>query len=446
MNMPRPALPEGFLPAIAHLLGGQLGAFLASYEQPAIRGIRYSARRSQEPHPWCAAPVPWARGAYVLRDGAQPGAHPLHWAGAYYIQEPSAMAAAAAMAPQPGERVLDLCAAPGGKATQMADFMDRQGLLIANDPVYSRALELSRNMERLGIGHAVVLSASPEQLADALPGFFDRVLVDAPCSGEGMFRKNPDSRAHWHPGLPAQNAKRQLAILTEAARMLKPGGRMVYSTCTFNSQENEGVIAAFQKSHPAFALVPFALPGLPAAPEGLLRLWPHQVQGEGHFVALLMNQGAAGEEKPPKKETPPVSLPAVLRREAEAVLRDWVRDRLVFNHLLGQTLVQLPAGCPDLQGLRVLRGGLHLAQQLGKTLRPDHALALGAEPLKVHALSLQEAEAYRRGAVLAEPTGGLSGYVAPALTGWPLGWGKATNGQIKNHYPKGLRNTSVSED
>jgi len=439
-------LPPGFIEAIAPLLKDQLGDFLASFQEQPLRGLRCSSRRAAPHLDVCGAAIPWAEDACYLKPCAQPGAHPLHWAGAYYIQEPSAMAPAMVLAPQPGEKVLDLCAAPGGKATQLADLMQRQGLLVANDPVPARALELSRNIERMGIPHAVVLSDSTERLAAAFPAFFDRVLVDAPCSGEGMFRKDPPSRAHWHPGLPGHNAKRQRSILTDAARMLKPGGRLVYSTCTFNREENEGVLEAFLHSHPDFSLVPFFLPGLPGAGEGMLRLWPHQVKGEGHFMALMEKKPSLVPAEKNNQKAPPGPLPESLRQEAQKALSEWVRGDIQVNGRLGQTLVCLPASCPDLAGLKVLRAGLHLAQQVGKTLRPDHALALAAEPRHTHPVSLKEAEAFRAGAVLEDASCRLSGYVAISLEGWPLGWGKAAHGLIKNHYPKGLRKYQVSEE
>ena len=178
--------------------------------------------------------MPWARGAYFVREGARPGLSPLHEAGLFYLQEPSALSAVTALDPQPGERVLDLCAAPGGKSTQIAALMGGRGLLVCNEPVPSRAQILSRNVERMGVCNAVVTSALPDQLSPRFAGFFDRILVDAPCSGEGMFRRQIEARDEWSENAPRGCADRQLEILHEAARMLAPGGHMVYSTCTFN--------------------------------------------------------------------------------------------------------------------------------------------------------------------------------------------------------------------
>ena len=354
------------------------------------------------------------------------------------------MAAASALRPKPGERVLDLCAAPGGKACQLADMMAGQGLLVANDPVPARAAELGRNLERLGVTHALALCAQPRQLAGAFPEAFDKVLVDAPCSGEGMFRKSPDSLARWSLELTRSCATLQSHILSQAAILLRPGGIMAYSTCTFNRDENEGVVEAFLLAHPGFELLPFTLPGLPAADTGMLRLWPHRVRGEGHFIALLRKNGADGAERRPLP--PPLPAGRVERAIMDAVggaLPGWVRTAVLPDAVLNGIAVTSPEGCPDLRGFRVLRQGLHLGGVKGKTPLPDHALALAAQPLHQFPVSLEQAERFRRGEEIPAP--GLAGFCSPALEGWPLGWGKASGGILKNHYPKGLRRQLASE-
>lgn len=438
VNSEQAPLPEGFIQSIAHLLQAELGDFLDVMGGEPYRALRFSVRRENPVIEGLNSPVAWANNAYYIKPGAQPGAHPLHWAGAYYIQEPSAMAAAAALGAQPGEAVLDVCAAPGGKATQLADMMQGQGVLIANDPVLPRARELSRNIERMGITNAVVLSNTPAQLAAAFLETFDRILVDAPCSGEGMFRKEPQSMQHWTPDVPAVCALRQADILSQAALMLKQGGSLVYSTCTFNDVENEGVIQAFLHAHPDFVLQPFALPGLREARDGMLRLWPHQVPGEGHFVALMKKRGETQRRKDPAQQAGRDML------HVQKIIQDWVLDDLHINHQLGDVFTQLPLGTPPLHGLRILRAGLHIAQRVGKTLRPDHALALACKPRSQAAITLAEADAYRRGEVITVADHSLSGFVAPTCSGWPLGWAKAMEGQLKNHYPKGLRKYSFS--
>lgn len=439
-----PGLPAAFYKEIEAQLGAQSANFVDALNQPAQRALRCSARRFFNCSAWVRQAVPWAQHAHYLLQDARPGGHPLHWAGAFYLQEPSAMAAVSALAIKPGDKVLDLCAAPGGKASQIADQLLGQGFLLANEPVLARAQVLSRNLERMGLINAVVTSNLPAQLAEALPAYFDKILVDAPCSGEGMFRKNPEVLAAWHPGLPEQLADTQKQILHQAARMLAPGGQMVYSTCTFNATENEGVVNAFLQAHPGFALQPFALPGLPTADQGMLRIWPHQVAGEGHFIALLVHKG---EVKGYSCATKP--FVNVISKEdsrflqaVNQLLPDWAINAPPADAVFAGTAVHLPPGCPDLSRLRLLRLGLHLASRQGKTIRSDHALALAAEPRQQLAISLEEAQRFRAGEVLKAPSG-LSGYATPVLNGWPLGWGKASAGQLKNHYPKGLRSYQV---
>ena len=436
-------LPFGFLQAIAPLLGEAVADFVASCGQPPQRALLPSPRRALDTSPWCGEdPVPWAEAACYLRPDARPGAHPLHWAGAYYLQEPSAMAAVAALNPQPGDRVLDLCAAPGGKSVQIAQALNAKGLLVSNDPVYSRALALSGNIERMGIRNALVLCNQPEELTARFEAYFDQALVDAPCSGEGMFRKDPAVAAQWQPDLPDRLAPIQLHILRQAASMLRPGGTLVYSTCTFNTTENEGVLQDFLDQQPEFSLQPFDLPGLPEAQMGSLRLWPHLQRGEGHFVAKLRKDGGAGSRQTGlfnmKTDQALVDL-------ANVMLPDWVNDPPRANASLGETTACLPLGCPDVSGLRVLRLGLHLAQRQGKTLRPAHALALSAAPRQPVVVDVNQAHSFRAGEVLAVDTG-LEGYAAPALMGWSLGWGKAVKGHLKNHYPKGLRRHQAMQD
>ena len=218
----------------------------------------------------------------------------------------SAMIPAAVLNARPGERILDLCAAPGGKTTQNALRMKGQGTIVCNEPIRDRAKILSRNVERMGIPNAIVVSAWPEDLAKVWPEAFDAIQCDAPCSGEGMFRRHPESRDEWTAESPAGCAKRQGDILDSAAVMLRPGGRLVYSTCTLNQIENEGVVEAFLQRHGDFILEAFELPTL-AAPTGMLTIYPHRVKGEGHFVALLRRKGkgrAAWKTASPKENVP----------------------------------------------------------------------------------------------------------------------------------------------
>lgn len=429
----------GWIEQLKPLLGPSLPDFLHSYELPPVRGLR--VRPGRTPPPEAEEPVSWAECAYYLPLDSTAGTHPLHEAGAYYIQEPSAMAAAAALHPEPDDKVLDLCAAPGGKSTQMAAYMHGKGLLVCNDPVLSRAQELSHNLERMGVPNAVVISVLPDQISGKWTAFFDKILVDAPCSGEGMFRRHPQLRREWSPESPAGCASRQSFILKNAAMMLRPGGLLAYSTCTFNATENEGVIEDFLQEHRDFSLVPFSLAGLPKN-NGMLHLWPHQIRGEGHFVALLKRIGA---DLPPstqkKKGQAAPSLPAPAKDEsaaAAAFLKEHYTLPLSPNALFAGKIVQAPVGLPPLNGLKTLRVGLQLGEMKGRVFVPDHALALFCPSRNSIEITVEQARHYQAGQVLSVSES-LHGFVTPVLDGLALGWGKASNGQLKNHYPKGLR-------
>ena len=427
-------LPDGFLAQLKPLLGSGLSAFAESLEQPARRGIRLSLRRTPPQVPGCLSPIPWADSAFFLSADSTAGSHPLHDAGAYYLQEPSAMAAVSALAPMPGNAVLDLCAAPGGKASQIGDRIRSDGALVANEINPARARILARNLERMGILNAAVTCESPARLAEKLPRVFDRILVDAPCSGEGMFRREPESRLEWRPESPSGCALRQSEILRSAARMLRPGGRVVYSTCTFNETENEGVVQGFLKEHPDFHLLPFSLPGLPQAAQGMLRVWPHLHPGEGHFVALLGRDGQENEHfAAPFNRTGEAAL-----REVSAALANWAIDPPAAGVIIGQTAYHLAPGMPSLDGLRVLRPGAALAELQGKHWKPAHALALIARPREELPVDEGTALRFQQGHPLIA-SDALTGWASPVLSGWPLGWGKASSGTLKNHYPKGLR-------
>ena len=430
-------LPPAFLQQMKQLLGDHYEAFMASYDQQPYRGIRFRYSDCPLSSDDIEGRIPYAKNAFFLSRDSLAGAQPLHEAGAYYIQEPSAMTAAAVLAPQDGDRVLDLCAAPGGKSTQLAMSAQLE-LLIANEPMSNRAQILSRNIERMGIDRCVVTSAYPAALAKKWPAFFDKILVDAPCSGEGMFRKHPEARAEWHETSPENCAERQLEILSCAAKMLRSGGRMVYSTCTFNSLENEGVIKSFLLQHPEFHLLPFSLPSLPAASEGMLHIWPHEVRGEGHFVALLEKDDGQDEDRP-KSRGSQFLIDKKLKSAAVSFFADMLAETdCVPNAEFGGKAVVLPDTCPDLSGIKVLRAGLHLGELRGKTFIPDHAAALAVPMRKCFDMDDEQVKSYLHGDVIpcAET---LKGYVVMRYQGYALGFAKASDGMLKNHYPKGLR-------
>ena len=450
------ALPEGYAAQMRRLLGeAGFFAYLQSLRRPAERALRVNLLLCPDGAPPCAIEglgesVPWAKGAYFVEGDARPGLSPLHEAGLFYLQEPSALSAVTALDPQPGERVLDLCAAPGGKSTQIAALMGGRGLLVCNEPVPSRAQTLSRNIERMGVRNAVVTCALPDALAARFPAFFDRILVDAPCSGEGMFRRQIEARDEWNPGAPRGCADRQMTILREAAKMLAPGGRLVYSTCTFNDTENEGVLERFLQEQPAFSAVPFSLPGLPWAEKGFLHLYPHEMRGEGHFVSLL--QKSANAPDAPDKPEDPAPRPKrdrknpAPRAQAIPALPDVLAPGVSFPrpHLAGGCLWSLPEGIDvdRLSGLRALRTGLLLAREQGRRLEPDHALAMALTPREAARraeLTGEQAAAYQAGEALALGDDLAQGYTLLCCEGVSLGWGKQAGGVMKNHYPKGLR-------
>ena len=430
-------LPEAFAARMRAQLGEEAEAFFHTYEQPYCRGVRLNPLKPVDSAlvPGLGERVPWEKTGWYLSADSAAGALPLHEAGAYYLQEPSAMLPAAVLNPQPGEQVLDLCAAPGGKTTQLALRMAGQGLLVANEPVPKRAQVLSRNVERMGIVNALVVSALPAQLAERWPGGFDAVQVDAPCSGEGMFRRHPETMAEWTADAPAGCARRQAEILDGAAALVRPGGRIVYSTCTLNPTENEHTVEAFCARHPEFSLRPFSLPGADA-PSGMLTCYPHRMRGEGHFVALLQREG-----DDPARLDADASLPRADRQAMQALqaMQAFASHAPLPTAMLGDTLVHLP-GCPDVRGLRVLRAGLHLGQMKGKTFMPDHAWAMACLPPDMPRVPLTAAQAarYQAGETIDMPDA-PRGFVLPTLEGLALGWGKVSDGMMKNHYPKGLR-------
>lgn len=428
-------LPEAFLAHTKQILGDAFDDFLASYQQPYSRGLRFRDERISLPANELEGRVLYAKNAYYLSLNSTAGATPLHEAGAFYIQEPSAMTAAAVLSPQDGERVLDLCAAPGGKSTQLAMSANLK-LLVANDPIPSRAQILSRNIERMGIANAIVTSAYPDHLAEKWPAYFDKILVDAPCSGEGMFRKHPETRAEWNEQSPFRCAERQLGILHAAAQMLRAGGRMVYSTCTFNHHENENVIEAFLKAHPDFHLCSFSLPGIGATQKGYMHLWPHEMRGEGHFVALLEKDG---DELAPSIAP---SLPTIDKKTAQSIASFFTDincvDLLCPNALFGGKPIVLPDNYPDLHGIRILRAGLHLGEFKGKAFIPDHAVALSSPFAGILTLDDKQVLSYLHGDVIS-CSDQLKGFIVLSYQDYQIGFGKASDGMIKNHYPKGLR-------
>lgn len=472
-------LPQDFLDRMQGMLGEESIRFVKSLEEERFQALRLNPLKRDKDNKTAGmllqqtfhlTPVSWEPNGYYYEAADQPGRHPYHEAGLYYIQEPSAMAPVPLLQVQPGERVLDLCAAPGGKSTQLAAALRGKGLLVSNEIHPARARILSENIERMGISNACVINETPQRLAQLFPAYFDKLLVDAPCSGEGMFRKNEDAGEQWSMENVELCAQRQDEILNQAALMLREGGRMVYSTCTFAPAENEGTVSRFLQSHPDFALLSIEkecfedkagahtadgrpewiaedMPGL----KETLRLWPHYVQGEGHFAAVLVKKTQDTLEEATKEEHHrrlaatglEKGFPVKELGEAAAFIRDslqpgWSNGGSYLR--FGEQLYLMPEEMPGLRGLKVLRPGLHLGTLKKNRFEPSHALALALSQTQVKQvweLDCAAAQAYLRGETfLAE---GEKGWYLLCVNGYSIGWGKLAGGIMKNHYPKGLR-------
>lgn len=427
-------LPEAFLQRMEAQLGSEYPAFLESLERPRAVALRFNPMKGERPVlPFVGAPVPWEPAGFYYDPETRPGLHVYHEAGVYYLQEASAMAPVALLDPKPGERVCDLCAAPGGKTTQIAGRMLGQGFLVCNEINPKRAKILSRNIERMGVANALVTNEHPETLASRFHGFFDRVLVDAPCSGEGMFRKEEAAVTDWSQETVQMCARRQREILDSAARLVRPGGRLVYSTCTFAPEEDEETVAAFLEAHPEFTPEPVEAPWFVPGENASYRMWPHKLLGEGHFAAVLRKtQGESGEvpacpgEKCPKAWESFAKELDITLPEGKAVP-------------FGQSLYWAPMELPELNRLKVLRPGLELGTERKGRFEPAHALALW---LKTCAITESfppespEMKAYLHGDVVPS---GKKGWCLVQAGGYAIGWGKGDGSVLKNHYPKGLR-------
>ncbi len=434
---------EAFVEEMREILGNQTDAFFAEMEKPCRHSLRLNPLREDAENAalsFTDETVAWCANGRYIKSGTRPGLSPLHFAGAYYIQEASAMAPAMALAPVPGEKVLDLCAAPGGKSGQLAAALSGDGLLISNEPEPSRAKILSATMERLGVSNSIVVNSLPEKLSPILPEFFDKILVDAPCSGEGMFRRDPATREEWTPASPEGCASRQAFILDHAARMLRPGGRLAYSTCTFNRAENERTIEAFLERHPEFSPVEFSLSGIGQSQNGCLRLFPHLLSGEGHFLALLEKSGTPAHARPknrPAKPDKELSASLKLLKEIVPDLGELLERGEVIR--TGEYLRLVPKGAPELKGIKIVRQGLHLCRMGRNYVEPDHALAMALHPsqaARVCEVTEEEVLPLLCGETVPSDA---RGWLLFTYKNMPLGWGKASGGIAKNHIPKGLR-------
>ncbi len=469
-------LPQSFTQRMKQLLQDEYEPFIRSYQAPRVHGLRVNTLKvdvsrflSMAPFP--LRPVPWTTDGFYYPGDERPGKDPYYHAGLYYIQEPSAMLPAVVLQPQPGEKVLDLCAAPGGKTVQIAAALRGEGVLITNDIHAGRTKALVKNIELYGIRNAVVTNESPQKLAQHFPQYFDRILVDAPCSGEGMFRKEPDMCKSWSEDGVEEFCIRQQEILQYVPRMLKPGGVVVYSTCTFSPQENEQTIDQFLRENPDFELLhigrdhgisggrrdwvesPFlAEVGL----DKTVRIWPHRTEGEGHYVALLKKKedddsntsvhAGNGAVNPGKRNE--MNRAADVEEYHCFVEENLTRDPLLMltgaRYTVQNDRVFLyPAGLPELNGLKVIRKGWFLGTLKKKRFEPSQAFVMGLQPddlQKTVELTRNDPEVYRylRGETIrvSVPDKGWTGV---AVDGFLLGWAKSAGNQLKNQYPPGWR-------
>ena len=427
-------LPQSFLERMKIQLGEEYPEFLKSLERPRAVALRFNPLKGEAPTlPFVQENVPWEPMGYYYDPDSRPGLHPYHEAGVYYLQEASAMAPVALLDPQPGERICDLCAAPGGKSTQIAGRLQGRGFLLCNEINPKRSKILSRNIERLGIANALVTNEHPAVLADRFPGFFDRVLIDAPCSGEGMFRKEEAAVTDWSLETVAMCANRQREILQSGARLVRPGGRLVYSTCTFAPAENEETVAAFLESHPDFYPEEVSAPWFLEGENGSFRLLPHRLKGEGHFAAVLRRKG---EEEVPEVSVKPEKLPKEWLDFARELKIDLPEGRPVQ---FGQSLYWAPSEMPEIARLKVQRPGLELGIVKKGRFEPAHALALWLDSCANTAsfpADSAEMAAYIHGDVIPSEK---KGWCLVQVDGYGIGWGKGDGSVLKNHYPKGLR-------
>ena len=475
-------LPEAFVARMRALLGPEADAFLDGYRRPAQRAVRANPLRLDPAElPGLLGidpdPVPWCPEGFFLPEGARVGDTLAHAAGLCYVQEPSAMAVAEALDVRPGQRVLDLAAAPGGKTTQIAGRLGQAGVVVANEVQPTRGRALADNLDRWGSPRTMLAGETVARLADRLPEAFDRVLLDAPCSGESLFRRSPAAAAQWRPGHVRGSADRQRALLADAAALVRPGGVLVYSTCTFAPEENEQQVAGFLATHPGWELLDIPrhqgfAPGRPDwSPDGppelarTVRLWPHHLRGEGHFIAKLGRPGgparaAAKTREQTRARPPPPPRRAAPRRGSVAdrerrrrglstgpvvdAWREFAADALQVElppvTVVGERAYAVPDEELAGAGVRMVRPGLPLGRARPGRFEPAHALAMVAGPpvaRRTRELREGQAGAWVRGEPLA--CDGPDGWTVVTWNGWPLGWGRAAGGSLKNHYPKGLR-------
>ncbi len=464
-------LPQEYLRRMEALLGEEFPAFLRSYEEKPLSGLRVNTLKLAPEEfrriaPFHLEPIPWTGNGFYYKEEDHPSHHPYYAAGLYYLQEPSAMAPACILPVRPGDRVLDLCAAPGGKATELAARLQGEGLLVANDVSASRAKALLKNLELSGVVNSFVTTTAAEKLALQFPKFFDSILVDAPCSGEGMFRKDAAAAKAWSPDKVKACAKRQKEIALAAVSMLRPGGFLLYSTCTFAPEEDEQLIAFLIKQCPDMELVQIPMSegfcaGRPElagehADQDLakcVRIYPHCAAGEGHFLALLRKREQNTFTDTVRSASPRRGSPARISKADRESLMSFLRTVLNVQQgqkmqldVRGSQVYAVPEASPLSAGVPFLRNGLYLGELKKNRFEPSQALAMAlrsSDCKAVFDLEAGDERVYRylSGETIeaGESEASQNGWQLVCVDGYPLGWGKLSGGMLKNKYHPGWR-------
>ena len=431
---------DAYLARMKSMLGDEYSAYLQSFEEPANRGIRINTlKRTNAPIDGiCGRKSPFAENGWYLDASCNVGQTPEYLCGHIYPQEPSASFAVTAMDLNPGMRVLDLCAAPGSKSTQIAEALDNEGMLVANEIILSRAAILKENMERCGAANVIIVNNTPAEVAKAFPEYFDAVLCDAPCSGEGMFRKDPDAVTHWSPEHVSSCAARQSGILDDAAACVKPGGVLVYSTCTFSVEENEQNVISFLKRHPEFIAEPISAeggrPGImkEQGAEYTRRIYPMD-GGEGHFVARFRKSGK------PAEITLPLMTSAPVPKEVTEFLNENLTEHFPYLYVHNEVVYGGTAPFIVCRGLHLIRHQTMIGTIRRGRFEPSHGLAMSSWTAMKQSVELSEEEyqSYRRGNTIARR--GIKGWAAVTVKGMQAGLAKGDGTILKNHYPKAFR-------
>lgn len=441
-------LPDDFQKEMQTLLKDEYNLYIDSFDEEPYRGIsinrlKATPEKIQKLLPFEITKSPfYCDGWYIPTDEQGVGNLPLHHAGAFYVQEPSATSAVSLLDIKEGDKVLDLCAAPGGKSSQIASCLNGTGLVWSNEIVHNRAQILLSNFERMGISNGVVSSCHPDILCKHLAGYFDKVLVDAPCSGEGMFRKNNDAITEWSKEHVIACANRQLSILKSAAQCVKTGGVLVYSTCTFSYEENEGVIKNFLAECPDFEPEDINEKfGRETEITGARRITPIE-GGEGHF-AVRLRRKSKNNVYPESYHQEKNSRNKDLYKIAQEMLSDiFIKIPDGILTVINDKAFVISENLPDINGLGVIRAGVLAGEFKKNRIEPAHALFMSAKPENVkRILNLQPDDSriidFLKGQEI--DCDSASGYTAVAIDGIITGFGKCSNGRLKNKYPKGLR-------